>query len=63
MPNFQRGFDSQYEEISVDDVPVQGKIPDWLEGTIVRNGSGQYELNHAESNQCFDPHKRVCYVH
>ena len=63
MPDFQRGFESQYQEISVDDVPIRGKIPDWLEGTVVRNGPGQFELNHAKPDQCYDPNKRVCYVH
>jgi len=63
MPNFQRGFESQYQEISVADVPVRGKIPDWLDGTIIRNGSGQFELNHAKPDSCSDPNKRVCYVH
>jgi len=63
MPDFQRGFESQYQEIWVDDVPVEGKIPDWLDGTIIRNGSGQFELNHAKPDQYYDPNKRVCYVH
>ncbi len=43
--------------------PFGGKIPDWLDGTSVRNGPRQFELNHAELDQCYDLDKRVCYVH
>src|SRR3954471_23591226 len=63
MPNFQRGFESQYEQRSLDDLPIQGKVPEWLDGTIIRNGPGQFELDHAFPEQCYNPDKRVCYAH
>lgn len=41
------GFTSQPEEIRAHDLPVQGKLPDWLQGTLVRNGPGQFEASAA----------------
>ena len=62
--HFRRGFETQLEEVSVDDVAVDGKIPDWLQGTIVRNGPGQFELEGVCPDDCYKyQDKRVCYVH
>ena len=43
---FRKGFETQLETISVDNLPVQGTIPDWLKGTFVRNGPGQFDVEH-----------------
>jgi carotenoid cleavage dioxygenase-like enzyme len=51
------------EEVSVKDVP-QRQTPDWLQGTIVRNGPGQFELGGVCLDDCYKyQDKRVCYVH
>jgi beta,beta-carotene 9',10'-dioxygenase len=41
---FRGGFETQLQTCSVEDLPVEGKIPEWLAGTYVRNGPGQFEL-------------------
>lgn len=33
---------------------LTGKIPDWLEGTLVRNGAGLYEIGENKYNHLFD---------
>lgn len=58
---FRKGFETQAEEISVDDLSVEGTLPDWLEGTYVRNGPGRFDLEHARYWHWFDglamPHR------
>ena len=36
--------------------PYIGKIPDWLEGTILRNGVGQWDLGGESVVHWFDGH-------
>lgn len=33
---------------------MTGKIPDWLEGTLIRNGSGIYQIGETEMYHLFD---------
>lgn len=48
------GFTSLENETSVDRLPVQGKIPTWLSGTLIRNGPAKYELDGQKLNHWFD---------
>jgi carotenoid cleavage dioxygenase-like enzyme len=48
------GFTSLEDEVSIDRLPVQGKIPAWLTGTLIRNGPTKYELNGQKLNHWFD---------
>ncbi|MEL6524114.1 MAG: carotenoid oxygenase family protein [Chloroflexota bacterium] len=58
---FQKGFETQPKEVEDSDLPVDGTLPDWLQGTYVRNGPGQFELQHARYWHWFDglamPHR------
>lgn len=58
---FRKGFETQQETVTVDSLPVQGTIPDWLKGTYVRNGPGQFDLEHGRYWHWFDglamPHR------
>ncbi|MGJ3238566.1 MAG: carotenoid oxygenase family protein [Anaerolineae bacterium] len=61
---FHNGFLSQFEEVSVDDLAItEGSIPDWLKGTYVRNGPGQFTLGKGKYWHWFDglamPHRYV----
>ena len=38
------GFTSLENETSVDRLPVQGKIPTWVSGTLIRNGPAKYNF-------------------
>ncbi|MEM9952601.1 MAG: carotenoid oxygenase family protein [Chloroflexota bacterium] len=41
---FRNGFETQHQEVYEPSLTVQGNIPDWLVGTYVRNGPGQFDL-------------------
>src|SRR3954447_20253147 len=38
-----QGFRTLDEEVVLDDVPVEGELPGWLEGTLVRNGPARFD--------------------
>lgn len=42
-PPHAPGFRSLWDETSVDNLPVVGRIPKWLSGTLFRNGPGAWE--------------------
>ena len=48
------GLTSLAEEISIDRLPVEGKIPAWLSGTLVRNGPAQWEVGKRTFGHWFD---------
>lgn len=45
MPEHTKGFETLDTETTIDDLPITGHIPEWLEGTLIRNGPGRFELN------------------
>ena len=52
--DYRLGFRSQRAEIAVDDLPVEGSVPTWLSGTLVRNGPANYEVGDRRVNHWFD---------
>jgi len=56
MPDYRRGFESLRQEIHEPSLPVEGDWPGWLEGTLVRNGPAQFEVEDDEYNHWFDGH-------
>ncbi len=48
------GFCSQYEEVQLDELCVEGKIPAWLSGYFISNGPGQYEVGLQHFQHWFD---------
>jgi beta,beta-carotene 9',10'-dioxygenase len=54
QPNFAPNFTSQPEEITATSLTVEGTLPAWLEGTLVRNGPGQFEVNGQSYRHWFD---------
>jgi carotenoid cleavage dioxygenase-like enzyme len=51
---FQLGFEHVAEEISVDSLPVKGHIPEWLQGTLLRNGPGTFRVGDQQYRHWFD---------
>ncbi len=51
---FELGFSKTKEEISLNQLPVQGTIPAWLEGTLIRNGPGTFEVGQQTYRHWFD---------
>lgn len=55
MENTWRGgFRTQREELDDVDLPVTGAFPDWLDGSLVVNGPGQFEVGDTELEHWFD---------
>ncbi len=51
---FELGFGNTENEIAVDSLPVEGTIPDWLTGTLVRNGPGALSVGEQRYRHWFD---------
>jgi len=53
-PAFTIGFRSLDEEITDRSLPVEGSVPSWLSGTLLRNGPAKFEVGGQRSNHWFD---------
>ncbi|GAP99808.1 carotenoid oxygenase family protein [Leptolyngbya sp. NIES-2104] len=47
-------FSSLDSEVEIDDLPVKGEIPRWLNGALFRNGPAKFEMSEASYNHWFD---------
>ena len=52
--DFAIGFASQLKELDGVSLPVQGVVPDWLSGNLVRNGPAQFEAGQESYRHWFD---------
>ncbi len=53
-PGYAQGFRSLTDEIRLPDVPVDGRLPAWLEGVLLRNGPALFEIGEQKLNHWFD---------
>lgn len=51
---WRSGLTTQREEVRDVEVPVEGTLPEWLEGTFISNGSGQFEVGDTPLEHWFD---------
>lgn len=51
---FDLGFGRTNNEINVDNLEVNGLIPDWVEGTLIRNGPGTFKVGEQQYRHWFD---------
>jgi beta,beta-carotene 9',10'-dioxygenase len=51
---YRTGFEDQTREISVPSLPIEGKVPAWLTGTLMRNGPARFRLEDKTLNHWFD---------
>lgn len=51
---FQLGFSTLEDEISVENLSVKGTIPNWLSGTLIRNGPAKFEVGKEKFRHWFD---------
>ncbi|MFB6249432.1 MAG: carotenoid oxygenase family protein [Salinibacter sp.] len=56
MPDYRRGFETLDREIHEPRLPIEGTLPDWLAGTLIRNGPAQFEVGDQSYNHWFDGH-------
>ena len=50
----QAGYRNLEHEVNVDSLAVQGKLPDWLSGSLLRNGPALFENGEASVRHWFD---------
>jgi beta,beta-carotene 9',10'-dioxygenase len=48
------GFDSLERETRVDRLPLEGKLPDWLQGSLLRTAPAKWEVGGRTMNHWFD---------
>lgn len=53
-PGYLAGFDTLDSEIALDALPVEGTIPEWLDGLLIRNGPGMFEAGDIPLRHWFD---------
>lgn len=53
-PSFALGFTRTEQEIALERLPVRGKVPPWLSGTLLRNGPGTLEVGQTKYRHWFD---------
>ena len=54
LANPRRGFDSLDDETHLDGLPVQGELPPWLKGSLLRTGPAKWEVGDRAMNHWFD---------
>src|SRR5262245_10841946 len=51
---YQLGFTSLDRETGVGQLPVRGRVPSWLAGTLVRTAPAKFEIGSSRYNHWFD---------
>jgi beta,beta-carotene 9',10'-dioxygenase len=48
------GFQSLEDEVRVDSLPLEGRLPEWLTGSLIRTGPAKWEVGERSMNHWFD---------
>lgn len=51
---FAKGFETLEQELRLEQLPVRGAFPDWLTGTLLRNGPAKFEVGRDNYRHWFD---------
>jgi carotenoid cleavage dioxygenase-like enzyme len=51
---YDLGFGRPSHEIEIDSLPVEGAVPEWLHGTLIRNGPGSFQVGQQMYRHWFD---------
>lgn len=51
---YHLGLASLDREVRIPDLPIEGAIPPWLKGTLIRNGPARFEIEGERYNHWFD---------
>lgn len=54
LKNLSKGFSSQLTETTLNNLPYEGEIPLWLEGSLINNGPAQFEIGNTQFKHWFD---------
>ena len=53
-PAYGLGFETLEEETRIDSLPVEGEIPAWLTGSLIRTGPAKFEVGERSMRHWFD---------
>ena len=53
-PQYVQGLSSLGLEVSLENLPVTGRFPSWLTGTLIRNGPAKFEVGNESYRHWFD---------
>jgi beta,beta-carotene 9',10'-dioxygenase len=53
-PGYVAGFETLHDEVELDSLSIEGEIPAWLSGTLLRNGPAKYEAGGRSFRHWFD---------
>jgi carotenoid cleavage dioxygenase-like enzyme len=53
-PAYALGFESMTREVRLPRLPVDGRVPRWLSGALLRNGPSKFEVGSERFNHWFD---------
>lgn len=53
-PGYRTGFASLDSELEIESLPVEGEIPAWLSGALLRNGPAKFEVGDRPLRHWFD---------
>ncbi len=53
-PAYVAGFETLHDEVELDSLSIEGEIPAWLTGTLLRNGPARYEVGERSLRHWFD---------
>lgn len=53
-PGYRTGFATLDVETEIDSLPIEGEIPGWLSGMLLRNGPAKFEAGERTVNHWFD---------
>jgi carotenoid cleavage dioxygenase-like enzyme len=51
---YELGFGRPAQEMSIDSLPIRGRVPNWLQGTLLRNGPGAFQVGQQQYRHWFD---------
>ena len=52
--DYRLGFSALECEVEIERVPVEGEVPGWLTGTLIRNGPGTWDAGEKKLRHWFD---------
>ncbi|MGI9050816.1 MAG: carotenoid oxygenase family protein [Rubrobacteraceae bacterium] len=52
--DYRLGFSALEREVEIERVPVEGAVPGWLSGTLIRNGPGTWDAGEKKLQHWFD---------
>jgi carotenoid cleavage dioxygenase-like enzyme len=53
-PRYRKGFETLEGEVVIDHLPIEGQLPPWLDGSLLRTGPARFEVGERKFRHWFD---------